>query len=64
MLEGMIGSYSTIAIIIFIVCGFFTMLEGKNSDMWKPFYYSILWLPIIIKNIIKDGYKGYKQLWP
>jgi len=39
----LIGMYIGIALLSFLITGFFCILGGKSSDLWKPFFYGIFW---------------------
>ena len=54
LVEGiLIGIYIAIAVVVFIVVGFGCILGGNESDLWKPFFYAIVWPPVLIYFIIK-----------
>lgn len=41
----------------FLIIGFFTMLGGRDSDLWKPFVLPFFWLPYMLKTMW-DFYRG------
>jgi hypothetical protein len=52
----LLGVYLTMAMITFVFVGFFCVLGGRESDLWKPFAYAILWpvlLPLLFLGKVK-----------
>jgi hypothetical protein len=43
----LLGVYLAIALTTFVFVGFFSVLGGRESDLWKPFAYAILW-PVLL----------------
>lgn len=42
-----LGVYVTGALATFVVVGFFTVLGGNDSSLWKPFAYAAAW-PVML----------------
>jgi hypothetical protein len=43
LLYVLLGGYIGVALLSFLIVGFFSILVGKSRDLWKPFFYGIFW---------------------
>jgi ABC-type uncharacterized transport system permease subunit len=47
MMMFLLGVYLTMATVMFVTVGSAAMLGGRESDLWKPFAFAILW-PVLL----------------
>lgn len=45
----LLGTYICISIFVFLITSLFTVLGGKSDDLWKPFWYTIIWPYFVVK---------------
>lgn len=53
----LLGFYICGVIATFIFAGFFTVLGGKDSDLWEPFVYSVVWPLLVSFYILRSMYR-------